>query len=120
MVSSLDIGRTVAKCMTENWEGKIIIELYGPEDYSPNDVAEAFGKALKNEVKAVFVPQASWLEVITKGWKLPENVAKDWIEMFDGFNSGLISFEEDKTVKVAGGVSLEEYINSICDNQNLI
>ena len=39
MVATLDIGRTAAEALLHPAEGKKVIELSGPEDYSPLEIA---------------------------------------------------------------------------------
>ena len=50
MISTLDIGRTGAERLLAGGSGKRIVELAGPEEYSPNDVALAVGQLLGKPV----------------------------------------------------------------------
>ena len=92
MVSATDIGRCAAEAMTEEWTGRRIIELSGPADYSPNDVADAFADALGRNVRAIILPESEWPATISSFGFSPEAV-NSYSEMMRGFNSGHIVFE---------------------------
>jgi len=113
MVSSIDIGHTIAKLMLETWSGKRIINLYGPEDYSANDVAHAFSTILNRPVEAVIKPRSTWESDISQHWHMPESTARDFSEMFDGFNNGLNSFEEHYPA-IRGEVTLQKALSAWC------
>jgi len=113
MVSSIDIGHTIAKLMLEAWSGKRIINLYGPEDYSANDVAHAFSTILNRPVEAVIKPRSTWESDISQHWHMPESTARDFSEMFDGFNNGLNSFEEHYPA-IRGEVTLQKALSAWC------
>jgi uncharacterized protein YbjT (DUF2867 family) len=112
-VSSIDIGRVSAKTMLDKpWTGVRIIELYGPEEYSPNDVAAAFGKVFNKEIKAEAVPESMWKGFFIGKLGCSPSVADNWVEMLQGFNNKHIVFEEGpKVEKVRGQVSLVEAIS---------
>jgi NAD(P)H dehydrogenase (quinone) len=60
MVSAVDVGRTAAEILTEDWSGHRIVELEAPGRVTPNAIAAAFGKALKRTVRAEIAPRANW------------------------------------------------------------
>jgi uncharacterized protein YbjT (DUF2867 family) len=51
MVSTADIGKIAAEYLTDPARGRRVVELAGPEDYSPQDIAHAFAAALGKPVK---------------------------------------------------------------------
>lgn len=106
MVSSLDIGRTCAEVLRENWDGARVIELHGPREYSPNDVAAAFSSALGREVKTAPIPEAGWREAMAP-MGMSDHAISTWIEMLQGFNSGYMTFEGAHEAR-RGTVSMEE------------
>ncbi|MGO4841985.1 NmrA family protein, partial [Rhizobiaceae sp. 2RAB30] len=56
MVSTIDVGRAAATLLCEEWTGKRVVELSGPEDWSAGDVASAFAGILGRPVMPVPVP----------------------------------------------------------------
>ena len=103
-VAAADIGRVAAEAMQEKTTGKEIKELAGFWT-SPNETAEAVGKVLGREVKAVAVPENQWQEILSKH-NSPKN-AESVSEMFKGINSGYIKFETEN--QIAGKVTIEDY-----------
>ncbi|MHC0067515.1 NmrA family NAD(P)-binding protein [Komarekiella delphini-convector] len=102
MVSTEDIGRTAAEAMIEDWKGQRIIELHGPIDYSPNDVAAAFAAVLNRNVQAIAVPESDWQATISSFGFSPEAV-NSYSEMMRGFNSGHIVFESSPEIETRTG-----------------
>ena len=103
-VAAADIGRVAAEAMQEKTTGVEIIELAGFWT-SPAEVAEALGKVLGREVKAVPVPENQWKDIL-KNHNSPKN-AESMAEMFVGFNSGHIKFETEN--QIAGKITIEDY-----------
>lgn len=102
MVSATDIGRAAAEAMTEEWTGRRIIELSGPADYSPNDVADAFADALGRDVRAIVLPESEWPAIIS-GFGFSPEAVNSYEEMMRGFNSGHIVFEGGSRVESRRG-----------------
>ena len=90
MVASRDVGRVAAGLMQERGTGLRIVELEGPRRTSPNDLADAFARAIGKPVRAAPVPRESWDTLFrSQGMKNPE----PRMRMLDGFNQGWIDFE---------------------------
>ncbi len=90
MVSVADVGERAASLLRENWTGKRIVELQGPEKVTPADIAAAFSKVLGKPVSAEVVARESWEELFEgQGMRNP----MPRIRMIDGFNEGWIRFE---------------------------
>lgn len=111
MVSTEDIGQLVADTLRERWEGRRVIELSGPAPYSPDEAADALGKALDRPVRACAVPEELWAGVFS-GQAMRPKVVDAWIEMFQAFNSGLIRFEETHEWR-QGNVGLRAAVNAL-------
>lgn len=103
-VAAADIGRVAAEAMQEKTAGKEVIELAGFWT-SPEEIAEAFGKVLGREVKAVPVPENQWVDIL-KNHNSPKN-AQSLAEMFSGYNSGHIKFETEN--QIAGKIAIEDF-----------
>ncbi len=113
MVATADVGRVAAELIQQQWQGKRIVELMGPKSMSPNELADALGKALGREVRAEPVPRESWGALfLAQGMSDP--IPR--IQMLDGFNEGWICFEQPERV-VKGIISLEEVIRKLCQGQ---
>ena len=103
-VAAADIGRVAAEAMQEKTTGKEVKELAGFWT-SPEETAEAFGKVLGKEVKAVPVPENQWTDIL-KNHNSPKN-AQSLAEMFAGYNSGHIKFETEN--QIAGKITIGDY-----------
>ena len=55
MVATDDVGRAAAEL--EDWQGRRVAEVEGPARVSPNDLAEAFTKALGRPVSIKAAPR---------------------------------------------------------------
>jgi len=110
MVSTKDIGRAAADLLREQWSGVRIVELSGPQKYSPRDEAAAFATALGRDVKVVEVPRAEWEQRFRReGMQHPE--AR--IRMLDGFNEGWIDFQCEGTERRTGTVELAQVLREV-------
>lgn len=104
-IAAADIGRIAAEAMQEKTVGKQIKELAGFWT-TPEETAEAVGKVLGWEGKAVTVPREQWIGILSHH-NSPKN-AESLAEMFDGFNSGHIKFETEN--QIAGKITLEDFM----------
>jgi uncharacterized protein YbjT (DUF2867 family) len=113
-IATNDIGRVVADYMTkpnEEVNKLIIIELEGPEPYSPNDVAKVTSEILGKPVKATAMTEEMMYQLFEKfGW--PKEVGDNWIEMVKGFDDNTISWTNDKNViRIKGTVTLADVLS---------
>jgi NAD(P)H dehydrogenase (quinone) len=112
LVATADIGKVGAETLTQSWTGIRHIEVAGPEDYSPLDIADAFADAIGRPVEAIAVPRAEW-ETLWVSQGMPEGRTAPRAEMVDGFNSGWIHFGVPGTEHVDGATSLREVITQL-------
>ena len=109
LVATADIGKAGAEILRQDWNGNRYIEVAGPEQYSPNDIAGALSSALQRSVEAVAVSRQKWTEFfLSQG--MPEGRTEARAEMVDGFNSGWIHFGVPGTEHVKGTTSLTTVI----------
>jgi uncharacterized protein YbjT (DUF2867 family) len=92
MVATADIGRVAAEALLEGTRAAKVIELAGPRDYSPEDVAEIFGGALGKALNLVAVP-AEGIEPALTAAGLKPKLAALFREMNVAFNAGKLAFK---------------------------
>jgi NAD(P)H dehydrogenase (quinone) len=109
LVATADIGKAGADVLRQEWTGTRYIEVAAPEQYSPNDIAQALSSALRRPVEAVAVPREKWTEFfISQG--MPEGRTEPRAEMVDAFNSGWIHFGVPGAEHVTGATGLTSVI----------
>ena len=110
MVATADVGRVAAELLLQNWTGKRVVELEGPEWVSQDGIAAELSKALNRPIRAEAVPRENWGSIFRdQGMRDP--IPR--IQMLDGLNEGWIKFEGDGTTLVKGKVSLAEVIQKL-------
>jgi len=112
MVSTIDVGRAAAALLCEDWIGKRIVELSGPEDWSAGDVAAAFTKVLGRPVTPAFVPPEQRAAILA-GTGVPEEVARELIGMYEAIADGRVAYEGKGTERKHGTVPLVAAIERI-------
>jgi len=117
LVATADIGKAGGDVLRQEWTGTRHIEVAGPEQYSPNDIARALSSALGRTIEAVAVPREKWTEFFV-GQGMPEGRTEPRAEMVDGFNSGWIHFGVPGTEHITGFTSLTSVIAKLVANGN--
>jgi len=111
MVSVTDIGKAVATALIAPPQQNQLIELHGPQDYSPLDAAHAFSELLGKSIPAVEAPESTWPEVF-RGSGFPPVTVQAFCDMFHGFNDGTIVFEGKHTT-VRGTTDLKTALGNL-------
>lgn len=111
MVSTIDVGQTAATLLGEEWTGKRVVELSGPEDWSAGDVAAAFADALGSPVAPVLVPPDRRAALLAEDG-VPDEVASALLGMFEGIANGLF-VREHSSEQRRGTISLEAAVRRI-------
>lgn len=106
MVSTPDIGKTAARALLDGPRGVRTIELAGPRDLTPNDVAAAFEKLLGKPVRAVAAPLDAVVPTFTS-FGISQNIAELFREMYAGIASGRVAPEAGNEL-LRGSTPLEE------------
>ena len=102
MIATRDVGREAAALLREDWQGVRVVELEAAARVAPNDLAEAFSKALGRPVRVEIVPHESWEQIFrSQGTRNP----LPRIRMLDGFNEGWIDFPDGKAIKGQTGTA---------------
>jgi uncharacterized protein YbjT (DUF2867 family) len=106
MISTRDIGRVGAEQLMAGGKGKQIVELAGPEEYSPDQAAAALGQIFEKPVTAQHAPLSAVAPTF-KSFGFSDEVAKLFEEMYTSFSTGAIGYEHPATV-IRGLVTLAE------------
>ncbi|KAF4340831.1 nucleoside-diphosphate-sugar epimerase [Fusarium beomiforme] len=92
MVAIKDIGEAMATQLTRDWAPPVkpyIMELHGPEPYSPLDVQKAFSQALEKHVDIKAVEKEDLAEFYGKIFA--PQIVNEWVEMTTCFLPGGIA-----------------------------
>jgi uncharacterized protein YbjT (DUF2867 family) len=92
MIATRDIGRCATDALLDPARGKRVIELVGPAEWTPEDVAAAVGKASGREVRVQGLP----LEAVVPAFAatgISQGSARLFEEMYRGLNGGHLSRE---------------------------
>jgi uncharacterized protein YbjT (DUF2867 family) len=114
MVSTIDVGRAAATLLCEQWTGKRVVELGGPQDWSAGDVALAFAEVLGRPVMPVPVPPEQRAALLAEAG-VPREVASALLGMYDGIADGLVMRQSDNEHR-RGTVSLTKAIERLVAN----
>jgi len=111
MISTQDIGRMGAEQLMAGGKGKQIVELAGPEEYSPDQVAAVLGQILGSPVTAQHAPLSAVVPTF-KSFGFSDEAAKLFEEMYTSFSTGAIGYEYPASL-VRGKVTLAEALQGI-------
>jgi len=109
--STRDIGRIGAEQLLAGGQGRKIVELAGPEEYSPDQAAEALGTILGKKVTAQHAPLSAVVPTF-KSFGFSDEAAKLFEEMYAGFAKGAIGYERPAAV-IRGQVTLNEVLSEL-------
>jgi uncharacterized protein YbjT (DUF2867 family) len=106
MVASHDIGTTAAKALVEGGHGKSVIELSGPKDYTPEEVAEMLGRVLGKPIALQVGPEEAMVGALA-GAGLNAHWAGLYQELTHGLNVGHVAWEGGSARPVRGTTGIE-------------
>lgn len=111
MISTKDIGRIGAEQLIAGGHGKQVVEMAGPEEYSPDQVASALGHILGKTVTTQHAPLSAVVPTF-KSFGFSDEAAKLFEEMYTAFSNRVIGYEKpDKLVR--GTVTLSEALRAM-------
>lgn len=112
MVSTMDVGLAAAELLCDDAsDGRHVVELRGPQDWSADDVAQAFSRALERPVATAFVPPEARAPMLAEQG-VPEEVATALLGMYDGIASGRVEHEATSERR-RGSISLDHAVSRI-------
>ncbi|MDH5738905.1 MAG: NmrA family NAD(P)-binding protein [Nitrospira sp.] len=106
MIATKDIGRIGAEQLMAGGRGQQIVEMAGPEEYSPNDAAAALSQLLGKTVTAQLAPLSAVVPTF-KSFGFSDEAAALFEEMYAGFAKGAIGYEHPAQL-VRGRVTLTD------------
>ena len=115
MVATRDIGTTAAKLLVEGAKdarARSVVELAGPKDLSPGDVAAALGRVSGKAVKVAFGPEEYIVPALT-GAGMNAHWAGLFREMIHGINAGVVDFGRGTARAVRGTTDIEAVLRAI-------
>jgi NAD(P)H dehydrogenase (quinone) len=111
MISTKDIGRVGAERLITGGKGKLIVELAGPEEYSPEQVAVALSQILGKPVSTQLAPLTTVVPTF-KSFGFSDEAAKLFEEMYTSFSRGALEYEHPGSL-VRGTVTLSEALRGM-------
>jgi uncharacterized protein YbjT (DUF2867 family) len=107
MVATEDIGRVVAELLVDGKPG--VVELAGPQEYSPLDAGAALTKILGKPIKVIDVPDEGVVPALKQAG-FTDDLAALFREMVGGFNSGRVLAPQKP---LRGTVTLEAVLRQL-------
>src|ERR1700688_4338512 len=84
MVATRDVGIAAARLLAEGGRGKRVIELAGPREYSPRDVAAALARAVGKPIAVQEAPEDAMEPALAAA-----GMNAEWIRLFKELTHGL-------------------------------
>jgi uncharacterized protein YbjT (DUF2867 family) len=116
MVASRDIGKTVARALLDGPRGTRIVELAGPAEVSPAEIAEKLSQILGRAVNVAEVPLEAAVPTF-RSFGFSESVAEGFRQMYEGIADGKVSWEGGGAEAARGTTSLATALGSLTGKQ---
>lgn len=101
MVGTADIGHVCAQVLGQAWAGRRVVELHGPADVAPRDVAAAASRVLGHPISAALTDRSQWRTLLA-GFGFSSATVDGWVEMLESFNDGWLAFDGVGTETIRG------------------
>jgi uncharacterized protein YbjT (DUF2867 family) len=92
LVATRDIGTAAARLLAEGGSGKRVIEMAGPREYSPRDVAAALARVVGKPIAVQEAPEEAMAPALT-GAGMNAEWARLFQELTHGLNAGIVVWE---------------------------
>ncbi len=113
MIATRDIGpAAAARLLDDSWTGTSVQELHGPADLSFDEAAAAISEGVGRPIAHVQVDEGQTREALL-GMGLSANVADTLIEMYGGFDSGLIGAAQERSPDTTTPTTLIEFAREV-------
>jgi len=110
VVTTPDIGRTAAQALLDGPRGRRVVELSGPADVTPADVAAALTELLGRTVHVVEAPLDAVVPTFTS-FGMSQQMAELYREMYASFIGGITW--EGKGERVRGSTGVKEGLRAM-------
>lgn len=111
MISTRDIGRVAAERLIAGGEGHAIVELAGPEEYSPEEVASELGRIFGRGVSVQAAPLSAVVPTFTS-FGFSTEAAGLLQEMYTAFSKDVVRYERPQSL-VRGTKALAEALREM-------
>ena len=111
MISTKDIGWVAAERLMAGGKGRRVVELAGPEEYSPADVAAALSRIFGRAVSAQSAPLSAVVPTL-KSFGFSDEAATLFEEMYTAFSRGAVGYEHPDSLG-RGRVTLAEALRAM-------
>lgn len=91
-IATRDIGVAAAEALENARDGVRVLELAGPDDYTPDDIATAAGTILGKRVSVAVGPLDAVVPAFTS-FGISEHLAGLYREMYEGIIAGTVSWD---------------------------
>lgn len=112
MVSTVDIGNAAADLLLEGARASRVVELAGPRDPSPADVAQSLGEVLGKTVKVAEAPLDGVVPAFTS-FGISANIAGLYRDMYQGIREGIVTFQGPPAEARRGKTSLGDTLRKL-------
>lgn len=109
MVASRDVGAAAGRALLDGPRGRRIIELSGPRELSPEDVAAAAARVLGQPVTAVEAPLDAVVPTFTS-FGLSVDADSMYRDMYAGMISGRVDFERGGAEALRGPTIIDSVL----------
>jgi uncharacterized protein YbjT (DUF2867 family) len=92
LVATRDIGTAAARLLSEGGSGKRVIELAGPREYTPRDVAAAVGRIVGKPIDVQQAPEEAMAPALM-GAGMNAEWARLFQELTHGLNANIVVWE---------------------------
>jgi len=99
MNSPIDVAEFVANKIIAGIDKSELIELAGPEQYSPNDVAREMAKSLDRKVETQEIPREKWDETL-KSFGFSDDAVKNFVKMTELVAEGNAKLEGKNSISL--------------------
>lgn len=112
MISTRDIGCIAAEQLIAGGKGRTVLELSGPADYSPNDIASALGTILKRTVTVQHAPLSAVVPTF-KSFGFSDDAARLFEEMYACIERGALVHEKQGATHLRGQVTATDALQRL-------
>jgi uncharacterized protein YbjT (DUF2867 family) len=111
-IATHDIGTTAARALVEGGRGKSVIELSGPRDYTPREVAAALASVVRKPIALQVGPESAIVGAL-QGAGMNAHWAATFDEMIRGINAGHVAWEGKGARAVRGETPIESVLRAL-------